>query len=108
MMLRLSIAWEMYQKFIITGDGELRFGNVYHHRNLLHWDETCPHGGGLWRVDEERGIVVLYGRSFEFGVPSIEEIRYVDWDGIDGKERQLFYQPHWPYDEALVPVNCGY
>ena len=25
----------MYQKFIITGEGMLRFGNVYQHRALL-------------------------------------------------------------------------
>ena len=98
----------MYQKFIITGEGELRFGNVYHHRNLLRWDEDCPYGGGLWRVDEERGAVVLYGRSFEFGTPSFEGLRYVNWDGIDGKERLFFYQPHWPYDATLVPVVCIY
>ena len=94
----------MYQKFIITDDGELRFGNVYHHRNLLRWDESCLYGGGLWRIDEARGAVVLYGRSFEFGAPSFESLRYVNWDGIDGMERPLFYQPHWPYDETLVPI----
>ena len=70
----------MYQKFIITDNGELRFGKVYHHRNLLRWDECCPYGGGLWRVDESRGIVILYGRSFEFGVPSFDGLKYVDWD----------------------------
>ena len=68
----------MYQKFIITDNGELRFGNVYHHRNLLRWDEACPYGGGLWRIDEERGVVVLYGRSFEFGTPAFENVRYVN------------------------------
>ena len=41
----------MYQKFIITQDGVLRFGNVYQHRELLKWGETCPHGGGLWKRD---------------------------------------------------------
>ena len=47
----------MYQKFIITDDGELRFGNVYHHRNLLRWDESCHYGGGLWRIDKDpRGM----------------------------------------------------
>ena len=97
----------MYQKFIITNEGELKFGNVYHHRNLLRWDESCPYGGGLWRVDETRGAVVLYGRSFEFGAPSFEALRYVNWDGVDGKEYSLFYQPHWPYDETLVPVGIG-
>ena len=94
----------MYQKFIITNEGELKFGKVYHHRNLLRWDESCPNGGGLWRIDEACGAVVLYGRSFEFGAPMFEGLKYVNWDGIDGIERPLFYQPHWPYDETLVPV----
>ena len=95
----------MYQKFIITNNGELKFGKVYHHRNLLHWDEECLYGGGLWRIDEGRDIVVLYGRSFEFGTPSFEGLKYINWDGIDGKERPVFYQLRWPYDEALVPVS---
>ena len=101
----LNYKGTMYQKFIITDEGELKFGNVYHHRNLLRWEQDCPYGGGLWRVDEARGAVVLYGRSFEFGAPSFEGLKYVNWDGIDGIERPLFYQPHWPYDETLVAVN---
>jgi hypothetical protein len=98
----------MYQKFIITDDGVLKFGNVYHHRNLLRWDEGGRYGGGLWRIDETRGIVILYGRSFEFGAPSFERVRYINWDGIDGVERPVFYQPHWPYDETLIPVCAMY
>ena len=98
----------MYQKFIITDDGVLKFGNVYHHRNLLRWDEGCRYGGGLWRIDETRGIVILYGRSFEFGAPSFECVRYINRDGIDGVERPVFYQPHWPYDETLIPVRAMY
>jgi hypothetical protein len=98
----------MYQKFIITDDGVLKFGNVYHHRNLLRWGEECRYGGGLWRIDETRGIVILYGRSFEFGAPSFECVRYINWDGIDGVERPVFYQPHWPYDETLIPVRAMY
>ena len=94
----------MYQKFIITGEGELRFGNVYHHRNLLRWDEDCPYGGGLWRVDEERGAVVLYGRSFAFGTPQFEYVRRIEWSGTGGTPRPLFYLPHWPSEEQLVPV----
>lgn len=98
----------MYQKFIITDSGELKFGNVYHHRNLLRCDESCPYGGGLWRIDDSREAVVLYGRSFEFGAPSFDALRFVNWDGIDGKERTLLYQPHWPYDDTLISVAAGY
>ena len=59
----------MYQKFIINQDGVLRFGNVYQHRELLRWDESCPDGGGLWKLDEGRRCVMLYGRSFAFEHP---------------------------------------
>jgi hypothetical protein len=52
--------------------------------------------------------VILYGRSFEFGAPSFECVRYINWDGIDGVERPVFYQPHWPYDETLIPVRAMY
>lgn len=96
----------LYKKFVITDDGTLRFGEVYHHRNLLRSNECCIRGGGLWRVDNERGIIVLYGRSFEFGTPSFDAPVYPDWNGIDGVERPIFYQPHWPYDEMLLPVNA--
>ena len=41
----------MYQKFIINQDGVLKFGHVYQHRDLLHWGEDCPYGGGLWKKD---------------------------------------------------------
>lgn len=57
----------MYQKFIITQDGELRFGHVYLHRDLLHPGESCPYGGGVWKVDEARHAILLFGRSFDFG-----------------------------------------
>ena len=50
----------MYQKFIINQDGVLRFGRVYQHRDLLRVGEHCPYGGGLWKVDEGRGAILLY------------------------------------------------
>ena len=45
----------MYQKFIITQDGVLRFGRVYQHCDLLDWGLAAPaavcaalaFGGGL-------------------------------------------------------------
>ena len=44
----------MYQKFVITQDGVLKFGKVYQHSDLLGWGEECPYGGGLWKIDEGR------------------------------------------------------
>ena len=97
----------MYQKFIITDEGVLKFGNVYHHRNLLACDENCPYGGGLWRIDESRKMVLLFGRSFEFGTPDFSFLSYVNRSGIGNIDYPLFYQSHWPYDETLVPVGIG-
>lgn len=94
----------MYQKFIITGEGMLRFGNVYQHRELLQRGEECPYGGGLWKVDEARRAILLYGRSFAFGPPSFEQVRRIEWGGLGGGPHPLFYLPRWPSEENLVPV----
>ena len=94
----------MYQKFIITGDGILRFGRVYLHRDLLKKGEKCIYGGGLWNIDEGRGGIVLFGRSFDFGPPDFDYVRRVEWSGVGGKPVPMFYQPHWPDDNTLVNV----
>lgn len=62
----------MYNKFIITLDGELKFGNVYLHKDLIPYGEDSCHGGGLWRIDNQNGRIILYGRSFDFGLPQFE------------------------------------
>lgn len=69
----------MYQKFIINQDGVLKFGNVYMHRDLLDKGERCPFGGGLWKIDNSRGAIMLYGRSFDFGRPDFDFLKGVDW-----------------------------
>ena len=97
----------MYQKFIITQDGVLRFGNVYQHRELLQWDETCPYGGGLWKIDEARNSILLYGRSFAFGPPCFEQVKRIEWSGLENTPRPLFYLPHWPSEERLVSVYAN-
>lgn len=94
----------MYQKFIINQHGQLRFGNVFLHRDLLRKDERCTYGGGLWKVDESRGAIMLYGRSFDFGTPDFDFVKSVDWTGIDGKEHPLLYLPHWPDESQIVPI----
>ena len=94
----------MYQKFIITSEGVLRFGNVYLHRDLLRDDEECSYGGGLWEKDESRGIVLLFGRSFDFGRPEFSQVRRIEWGGIDGVPHTLFFVPNWPNQDRLEPV----
>lgn len=98
----------MYQKFIITQDGVLRFGRVYLHRDLLEFGEQCEYGGGLWKLDEERNAVLLYGRSFDFGRPFFNQVRHIDWSGIDGQSHALFFVPNWPQEDILEPVYALY
>ena len=68
----------MFQKFIINRDGVLKFGRVYLHRDMLSSDEQCTYGGGLWKIDEGRGAIVLYGRSFDFGPPDFDFVKQID------------------------------
>lgn len=93
----------MYQKFIITDDGHLRFGQVYLHRELLAPGEECT-GGGLWRIDEAKRCVILYGRSFDFGGPDFSEIHEIEWGSLHHNPIPLFYAPHFPALEPLEPV----
>lgn len=88
----------MYQKFIINQNGVLKFGNVYLHRELLNRGERCPFGGGLWKV------IVLYGRSFDFGRPDFDFLKGVDWSFLGGKEHPLLFLPHWPDESIVEPV----
>lgn len=94
----------MYPKFIITQDGVLKFGHVYLHKDLLASDELCTYGGGLWKIDDSRGAILLYGRSFDFGIPDFDHIHRIEWSGIGGKPLPLFYLPNWPEEDLLVPV----
>ena len=94
----------MYQTFIITQDGVLKFGKVYQHVDLLDWGEECPYGGGLWKKDECRRAILLYGRSFAFGTPDFNQVRRIDWRGVGGTPSPLFFVPHWPNEDLLEPV----
>ena len=76
----------MYPKFIITQNGVLKFGHVYLHKDLLAPDESCTHGGGLWKIDESRGAVLLYGRSFDFGTPDFNQVHRIEWSGVESAE----------------------
>lgn len=94
----------MYQKFIITQDGVLKFGHVYMHRDLQGIGERCVWGGGLWKVDHGRNAILLYGRSFDFGPPELEHVHRIDWSGVGGRPVSLFYLPHWPNEDVMEPV----
>lgn len=94
----------MYRKFIINQDGVLLFGNVYQHRELLGWGDTCPYGGGLWRYDAGRGALLLYGRSFAFGPPDMAAVRDIDWESAGCGPCPVFFLPDWPQENRLQPV----
>lgn len=94
----------MYQKFIISEDGELRFSNVYLHREMLHLGEDTCWGGGLWKIDHRRSAIILYGRSFDFGGPDFSRVRKINWTGVGGRPLPLLYLPHWPNEEIVEPV----
>ena len=94
----------MYQKFIINQDGVLRFGHVHLHRDLLEAGERCVYGGGLWKIDESRGAILMFGRSFDFGAPDFDYVRRIEWSGIGGKPVPLFFVPNWPDEDMLLPV----
>lgn len=94
----------MYQKFIINQDGLLRFGTVFMHVDLLNRGEDCPFGGGLWKIDTQRNIVLLYGRSFDFGLPDFSQVKSVDWHGVGGSPLPLLYLPNWPDESNVQPI----
>lgn len=94
----------MYQKFIINQDGVLKFGRVYLHKDLLKHGEKCIYGGGLWKIDESQGAIMLYGRSFDFGVPDFDYVRQIDWSGVGGNPHPLLFLPNWPNEDVVEPV----
>ena len=94
------------QKFVITKNGVLRFGDVSLHKDLLPWGESECFGGGFWRV--EAGSISLYGRSFDFGPPQLNQVRRIEWLGIGGKPVPLFYYPNYPELDLAEPVYVNY
>lgn len=119
----------MYPKFIITLDGTLKFGNVYLHRELLPKGHTTCHGGGLWKIVQlsdaqkvnlakssdsgtsadttsisETSCIILYGRSFDFGLPEFEYLQRVDNEGPGSLGLPIFYQRRFADEEFLEPV----
>lgn len=94
----------MYQKFIITQDGLLKFGVVYLHHNLLTHGEDGTGGGGLWKRDPLRNAILLYGQSFEFGKPDFSILKKIDWQGSGSTPTALLYLPKWPDESIVEPI----
>lgn len=90
------------QKFVITMEGELRFGDVEYHKELLPWRNNECFGGGFWKI--ESGSISLYGRSYDFGAPDFDQVRSIDWTGIGGKPASLFFYPNYPDKDIAEPI----
>ena len=92
------------QKFIITNDGELRFGNVHLHKDLLPWGDDECYGGGLWKINAGGMSIDLYGRSFDFGAPDFDKVHRIDWSGVGGRPVPLLFYPNYPDMDDPIPV----
>ena len=62
------------QKFIITTEGVLKYGNVRMHKDLLAARDICM-GGGYYEFDYISDRLLLSGSSFDYGRPR--------WDRVD-------------------------
>lgn len=93
------------RKFIITQDGTLKFGDVSLHRDLIPaGDDTC-HGGGFWSIDNQKGKVILEGRSFDFGAPEFSFLTKIDKDEIPGcLGYPIFYKREFCGEKILEPI----
>ncbi len=63
----------LHPKFIITSGGHLRLGMVTLHRDLLMPHEQCL-GGGFYEFDYAGNILILSGKSFDYGMPRWDKI----------------------------------
>ena len=94
------------QKFIITLDGTLEFGDVRLHRDLIPDGEDSCHGGGFWTIDNQRGIILLSGRSFDFGEPDFTRLRRINGSAPPASlGYPIFYQKEVYGVEILEPIN---
>lgn len=64
----------MAKKFIISCDGELRYGTVIYHKDLLKENETQCWGGGFYEIDHDTKRINLSGESGDFGLPKFEKL----------------------------------
>ena len=93
------------QKFVITLDGELRFGDVRMHKNLLPWGDDACFGGGMWEIAGGGSRINLYGYSLDFGAPDFQQVKSIDWSGIGGVPIRLRYLPNYPNQEGATEIK---
>lgn len=94
------------KKFIIDSNGELILGNVDFHFELLPKGHVGCYGGGLWRIDEENKILLLSGKSIDYGVPKFEYLKHITPGYEDYKimyeEKETTITPK----ETSHPLSC--
>lgn len=94
------------RKFIITEDGVMKFGDVRLHRDLIPMGQDTCHGGGFWEIDNQRGCVILSGRSFDFGAPEFSLLREIDRTEVPGSlGYPIFYRREFCGSEILEPIQ---
>lgn len=94
----------MYPKFIITLDGILIMGRVSLHRDLIPDGQDTCHGGGFWKIDNQRGCIILSGRSFDFGAPEFSFFQSVSYEGPGILGYPIFYSREFCGQEILEPI----
>ena len=92
------------QKFVITIEGELRFGDVHLHKDLLPWGDDECYGGGFWKINAGGMSIDLWGRSYDFGPADFNEVRRIDWIGVGGKPIPLIFYPNYPEKDNSVQI----
>ena len=91
-----------HPKFIITSGGHLRLGMVTLHRDLLLPHEQCL-GGGFYEFDYAGNILILSGKSFDYGPPR--------WGKVDAllvpeayRGISIVYRDHWGEELRISSV----
>lgn len=91
-----------HPKFIITTGGHLRLGMVTLHRDLLQPHEDCL-GGGFYEFDYAGNILVLSGKSFDYGPPHWGKVDVLlvpeAYRGIP-----IVYRDHWGEELNITGV----
>lgn len=96
------------RKFIVTQDGELRFGDVHLHKDLLPYADTECYGGGMWAINAGGMSIDLYGSSFDFGKADFSKVRSINWEGVGGNPIPLIYYPNYPDHDTAVQIICTF
>lgn len=91
----------------MTEDGTLIFGDVHLHRDLIPKGDATCYGGGFWTIDNQRGVIILYGRSFDFGAPEFNRMQRIKKDVMPViLGYPIFYKREFCGEDILEPIQC--